>query len=189
MKKIILASGSPRRIELLKQAGVKFKAVESDFVEVIDRKLEPWKVVKELSLGKARVVAEKYPKAVVIGADTVVVHKGQVLGKPHTARRAKQMLGFLSGAEHYIYTGFAVIDPVQGKAVVKSQRTKVCFRKMSSKEIADYVKSGEPLDRAGAYAIQSGAKKFVKKIQGDYANALGLPVKSLLRILKKQGII
>jgi septum formation protein len=184
MKPIILASGSPRRIKLLKNAGVKFKAVESSFKEVINKKLKPHQVVKKLSLGKAHAVAEKFPKAIIIGADTVVWFKGRVLGKPHTPKKAVKMLEFLNGAVHYIYTGFSVIDTETGRIISKVQKTKVCFRKMTVREIADYVRTGEPLDRAGAYAIQGGAKKFVKKIEGGYDNALGLPVKTLKEALK-----
>ena len=188
MKKVILASASPRRRTLLAQAGIVFTVEESGFTEDLTQKMRPHNLAQKLALGKAETVAVRHEEAVVIGADTLVVLGGKVLGKPETAARANQMLARLSGKEHVVITGVAIIDTKKQKRIVYSEETKVTFRKLSKKEIEKYVKTGEPLYVAGGYAIQSGAASFARRIVGDFYNVVGLPLSKTVETLKKLGI-
>ncbi|MBI2613340.1 MAG: septum formation inhibitor Maf [Candidatus Levybacteria bacterium] len=188
MKKIILASESPRRKEILKKAGLKFKIVKSNFEEYVNSDLKPANLVKKLSLEKATAVYENHEDSIIIAADTVVVCRGKILGKPKNNQDAKDMLEFLSNKSHLIITGFAIISSDLKKPITKSEQTKVYMRKITKKEIESYVKTGEPKDKAGAYAIQGIAKKFIKIVEGDFSNAVGLPIQSVLKELKKMGI-
>lgn len=185
MKKIILASSSPRRKELMSSLGLKFKVVDAKYRERKYNHLSPAKLVKVLALGKARSVAKYYPKAIIVAADTIVAHKGKIFGKPKSAVAATAMLEKLSATTHDIFTGLAVIDSSANKIFTKVERVKVYFKKLSRQVIHQYVESGEPLDKAGAYAIQGKGKKLVRKIEGDFSAAVGLPVKALGKILKK----
>ena len=185
MKKIILASGSPRRKELLTDAGIKFDIDVSDYEEDMTLDLPPHELAKYLSLGKARAVAGKYKDAVIVAADTFVVLKGEVLGKPHTKEKAKEMLEKLSGQTHSIVTGFTIIDAETGKTISEAQESKLYFREILPEEIDEYIASGEPLDKAGAYAVQGGGGKFVEKIEGDYSNIIGIPMKAFLERLRQ----
>ena len=185
-KKIILASGSPRRKELLKKAGIKFNISVSNFNENIKENLSPHSLVKKLSLEKAKTVFENYRDAIIIGADTIVVCDGKILGKPKDKKDAKKILKFLSSKTHIIITGFTIIN--EGEIITKSEETKVTMRKITQEEIEAYIKTGEPFDKAGAYAIQGIASKFIEKVEGDYSNAVGLPVKSVLEELKNLGV-
>jgi septum formation protein len=185
IKQIILASGSPRRRELLKKAGIKFKIVESKFNEHIDPGLKAREQAEKLSLEKAKIVYEKFKKSIIIAADTLVACEEIILGKPKDREDAKGMLGFLSGKIHSLITGFTIIDGAT--IITKSQETKITMRRISKPEINSYVETKESLDKAGAYAIQGEAKKFIIKIDGDLSNAIGLPIVSLLRELKKLG--
>lgn len=192
MKQIILASESPRRKEILEKAGIKFKIVKSDFKEYADPKLKPHDLVKKLSLEKAKAVFQKNPpaggkKLIIIAADTIVVCSGKILGKPKNKEDAKKMLEFLSGKVHSIITGFTIIGG--SNVITKSQETKVRIRKIGNEEINAYIRTKEPFDKAGGYAIQGIAKKFIEKIDGDLSNAIGLPLNSLLKELKKLGAI
>ena len=188
MKTIILASASPRRKELLKRIGLKFKVVPSNYEENLNPDLETHELAKSLSLQKARLVAEKHRNALVIAADTFIVLEGKILGKPHTEAEAKVMLETLNGRQHSVITGFTVIDNGTNKALSKSVETKVCIRKLSSDEIDAYVKSKEPLDKAGAYAIQGLGSVIVERIEGDYFNVIGLPLSALAESLKEFGV-
>lgn len=188
MRKIILASTSPRRKELLAKTGLKFLAVPSDYEEDMTLKLPPKELAKVLSMGKAEAVARKYNDAIVIGADTFIFYKGQILGKPHTARRARAMLKQLNGKTHSVITGFSIIDTKTQKCVSRAIECRVSFRKMSDREIDVYIKTGEPLERAGAYAIQERGSVFIRKTEGDFFTIMGLPVYELVRELKKFGI-
>jgi septum formation protein len=188
MKKIILASASPRRKELLEKIGLKFAVESSDFKEQITTSLEPQELVMKNSLAKARAVANKHRKALVIAADTIGVFRGKILGKPRAAAGARKMLQALSGKSHLVITGVTIIDTESGKVFSKSVTTKVYFKKLSSKEIEDYVKTGEPLDKAGAYAIQGLGSVIVAKIEGDYYNVIGLPLNALAEGLKQFGV-
>ncbi len=184
MKKIILASGSPRRKELLADAGIKFDIDVSDYEEDMTLNLLPHELAKYLSKGKASAVADRHKEAIIVAADTFVVLKGEILGKPHTKEKAKEMLEKLSGQIHSIVTGFTIIDTATGQTISEAQESKLYFREILLEEIDEYIASGEPLDKAGAYAVQGGAEKFVEKIEGDYSNIIGIPMKAFLEKLK-----
>jgi len=188
MKPIILASSSPRRKGLLKMIGLPFKTVESKFKEVMDISLEPHELAKKLSLGKAREVAKNFPNAIIIAADTFIVCDGEYLSKVHDNKEAKEMLKKLSGKAHKVITGFTIMDTQTNKILTKSQETKVYFKKLTNDEINAYVASGEPIEKAGAYAIQGLGSMLVEKIEGDYFNIVGLPIFTLVESLKQFGI-
>lgn len=179
--KIILASGSPRRRELLEQTGYEFEIEVSDADENIQAD-DPGELVEQLSFRKADAVARKHLQeqaCMVIGADTVVVQDREVLGKPNGEQGAVEMLKELSGRTHQVYTGVSLFLIKDGK-LTASQSFHVCtdvtMRPMSDREIADYVATGEPMDKAGAYGIQGKAAVFISGIHGDYYNVVGLPV-------------
>ena len=188
MKTIILASASPRREELLKIIGLKFKVEPSNCQENLSLDLEPQELAKSLSLEKARLVAPKYKNALVIAADTFIVFKNKILGKPNTKTEAREMLETLNGKRHLVITGLSIIDTDTGKASSKAVETKVYLKKLSSDEIDAYVDSKEPLDKAGAYAIQGLGSVIVEKINGDYFNVIGLPLSALAESLKEFGV-
>jgi septum formation protein len=188
MKKIILASASPRRRELLALTGLKFKVDPGDYQEDMSIPLDPHRLSRFLSLEKAKDVAARHRDALIIAADTFIVFRGSLLGKPHTEREARRMLLMLSGRRHSVITGFTILDTASGKRLSRSVETTVFFRKLTGKEIDAYVKSGEPLDKAGAYAIQGLGAIVVRKIEGDYFNVIGLPLNALAEGLKKFGI-
>ena len=188
--KIILASASPRRKELLEQIGVKFLVEPAKGEEKITKKL-PGGVVKELALQKAREVAkDKEEPVLVIGADTVVAYEDQILGKPKDEEDAKQMLTMLSGQTHEVYTGVALlfVDP-SGRAGVHTfyEKTEVTMYPMSEKEIQRYIATGDPMDKAGSYGIQGTCAIHIKEIHGDYNNVVGLPVARLYQELQNLG--
>lgn len=187
-KTIILASASPRRRELLALTGLKFRVDVSDYEEDLGLNLKPHSLARRLSREKARAVAHKYRNAVIIAADTFIVIGKKLLGKPHTEKEALRMLAALNGRSHAVITGYTVLDTATGKTVSGSVRTKVRFRKMTAAELRSYVKTGEPLDKAGAYAIQGLGSLLVKKIEGDYFNVIGLPLADLAETLKEFGI-
>lgn len=184
---VVLASQSPRRRELLGQMGLDFRIIIPDIDEHMDRFLPPDKLVEAISAEKAAAVAAgEGPESVIIAADTVVALDGEVLGKPHSEAQAAEMLGKLSGREHQVYTGFTVR---QGERIVTDhQRSEVWFRSLSKQEIAAYIATGEPMDKAGAYGIQGLGSLLVEGIHGDYFNVMGLPVCMLGQTLKKFGI-
>lgn len=188
MKLIILASGSPRRKEILEKAGIKFKVVESYYKEAFDPKLTPHEIAQKLSLGKAKAVFKNYKDSIIIAADTIVVCNTKILGKPKDQKDAKKMLKFLSNKTHLIITGFTIINASIKKIITKSEETKVWMRKISISEIDSYIKTKEPFDKAGAYAIQGKAQKFIEKVEGDILNAIGLPLDNLMKELKKLGV-
>ena len=188
MKTIILASASPRRKEILEKTGLKFKVDASDYEEEIDYSLRPHELARFLSREKAKAIVNKYTNALIIAADTFIVFKGKILGKPHTEEEAKRMLKMLNNNTHSVITGFTIIDTNDNKKLSGSVETKVYFKKLTIKEIESYIKSKEPLDKAGAYAIQGLGAVIVKKIEGDYFNVMGLPLSALMESLKKFGI-
>jgi len=188
MKKIILASASPRRKQLLKQIGLRFKVEPSNYEENIRSALEPHELAQKISLQKAEVVASKHKDAIVIAADTFIVFGGQILGKPGTEKEARKMLKMISGKSHSVITGLSIIDTGKNKKLSKSVETKIHMRKLTPAEINAYVESKEPLDKAGAYAIQGLGAVFVEKIEGDYFNVIGLPLSALTEALKEFGI-
>lgn len=183
-----MASTSPRRKELLRLTGLNFRIVPSEYEEEMNSARPPRSLARHLSLQKAKSVAENNRNAVVIAADTFIVLGNKLLGKPHTEREALRMLGLLSGRPHSVITGFAVIDTATGKRVARSVETKVYFRRLTRKEILSYVRTGEPLDKAGGYAIQGLGGLLVKRIEGDYFNVIGLPLSALLNVLRQFGI-
>ena len=174
--RFILASASPRRKELLEQIGVKFDILPATGEEVITKEL-PGEVVMELAKQKAEEVAKTAgADALVLGADTVVAYEGKILGKPKDEADALRMLTMLSGKEHEVYTGVALIDNRDQSMENFFERTKVTMYPVSEEEIRDYIAGGEPMDKAGAYAIQGLGAKFIQKIEGDYNNVVGLPI-------------
>lgn len=184
--KIILASASPRRRELLEQAGIPFEILIGSTEERIT-KTEPAEIVEELSLTKAEGVAEAVTgDAVVIGADTIVAKGQQILGKPADKADAARMLSLLQDDCHQVYTGVTLIIQKDGKREIRSfhERTDVYMNAMSEKEIWDYIATGDPMDKAGAYGIQGRAGIFIRKIEGDYYNVVGLPISRLYQELK-----
>ena len=190
MRKIILASTSPRRKELLEQIGLEFLIEPSGYEEDMNQKMSPEELARFLSHQKALDVAEKHKgeDSLVIGADTFIAFEGGVLGKPHTAEKAKEMLSAMSGKAHSVLSGFTIIDTKDDKIISKAVETRVYFRDLSEEEINAYIASGEPLDRAGAYEIQGLGGLLVYKIEGDYTNIVGLPVTEVALALKEFGV-
>ena len=179
---IILASQSPRRRELLALFGLPFTICVADIDETMDPAAPAAQEVARVSRCKALAVP-RGDDAVVIAADTIVVCEGKVLGKPHAPEEAEQMLSLLSGRDHQVMTGVTVLRGAQER--VFTEITDLHFRELTQKEIVRYVKSGEPMDKAGAYGIQGGAALFCEKMAGDYYNVMGLPVCRLGQVLKE----
>ena len=188
MRKVVLASKSPRRRELLENIGLKFAVAVSDTDESqVPKDLEPGLYVRELSLLKANAVARMCDKnTFIIGADTVVVHHERILGKPKDREEAFEMLRSLSGDVHYVYTGITVIDTNDMHAVSEYEKTAVSFRTLSEREINYYIDNFSVLDKAGAYGIQEFASTFVESVNGDYFNIVGLPVCRLCTMISKE---
>ncbi|MBQ2770525.1 MAG: septum formation inhibitor Maf [Clostridia bacterium] len=184
---IILASESPRRRELLQLMGLTFTVEPSDIEEEAPKHETVAKNVMELARQKAAAVFRHHPDACVIGADTVVDLDGMVLGKPHTPENARAYLKRMQGRSHTVYTGVAVLTP--GREDVQVCETQVTFAPMTDREIDWYVSTGEPLDKAGAYGVQGPAAVFVKEIQGNYFNVIGMPVPLLYRMLLDAGVM
>ena len=179
---LILASGSPRRRELLSLFGIPFVIRAADIDETMDDNLPPFDEVARVSRRKALAVSRER-NDIVIAADTIVVCEGRVLGKPHSREEAVSMLRLLSGRDHQVMTGCTV---VRGDACETfTEVTDLHFRSLSETEIARYVDSGEPMDKAGAYGIQGGAALFCERIVGDYYNVMGLPVCRLGQVLRR----
>ena len=189
MRNIILASGSPRRKELLAQVGISFEIVKAEGEEIINTTV-PEEAVKELSRQKAREVAARTDGDVVIGADTVVAADHQILGKPKDQEDAVRMIRMLQGRTHQVLTGVTVIlrDEVRKKEIYFAETTHVHVYPMTEEQIRDYVASGEPMDKAGAYGIQGLFAAYVSGIEGDYNNVVGLPVGRLYQEVLAAGI-
>ena len=188
MKDIIMASTSPRRKALLEQIGLKFKVDTRAQEDKGLVGLEPNELVKAVSLKKAQSIAGYYPDAIIIAADTIGVIDGGIIGKPHSAKEARAMLAAMSGKTHTVITGFTVMDTLTRKSVSRSVETTVWMKRMTKAEIEAYVNTGEPLDKAGAYAIQGLGAVLVEKIEGDYFNVVGLPLCALVDALKEFGV-
>lgn len=178
---LVLASASPRRVALLRQAGAEFTVADPGPDRAWPGRAEPRHGVRALALDKARRIAAKRPDAVVIGADTVVVLRGRRLGKPANAEEAREMLGRLHGRRHEVWTGIAVVRGDEQRT--GAECTLVHFQRLAPEEIDLYVKSGESLDKAGAYGIQGLAGQFVRRIEGDYGAVVGLPLARLRQLL------
>ena len=174
---IILASRSPRRIHLLRQIGIPFVVRESNVDETFQAGTAPDEIVRKLSLEKASSVAAELNSGIVIGADTIVVMGGEILGKPSSKDDAVRMLSLLAGKTHTVFTGFALLDVKSGKSIVGYEKTEVTFRALAAREIEEYVASGSPMDKAGAYGIQDDyGAVFVERINGCFYTVVGFPL-------------
>lgn len=184
-KKIILASSSPRRRQLMAEAGIPFEIDVSDVEESADGL--PEEMVAALAERKARAVAERREEGVVVGADTLVALDGHALGKPKDDEEARLMLRSLSGRTHDVFTGVCVIDAKTGKTQTTTVRSGVTFRRLSEAEIEDYIAMGEHRDKAGAYAIQGMGGRFVAGFEGSKTNIIGLPMERLAELLDEMA--
>ncbi|HBF36705.1 MAG TPA: septum formation inhibitor Maf [Firmicutes bacterium] len=186
---LILASHSPRRADILRQLGLHFTTQASGIDESkVDNSMNPMDFVMNLALRKAQKVSRFFHEGLVIGADTVVVIEGRILGKPASKAEAIAMLSDLSGKEHSVFTGLALLEVSSARKLVSVVETKVQFRSLDKIEIENYVATGEPLDKAGAYGIQGKGAILVEKIDGCYYNVVGLPVAKLVTMLKEFGV-
>lgn len=174
MSTLYLASQSPRRHELLKQVGMAHQVVDSTYVEPNENHMDPAAMVEAQALGKARCAVLPDESGIVLGADTIVVLDGHILGKPKDAAHAESMLRSLSGRVHSVITGVALL--IKGQEIVFHSETKVYFKELADFEIVSYIDSQEPMDKAGAYGIQGKGALWVDKIEGSYTNVVGLPV-------------
>lgn len=186
---LILASKSPRRKELLEQAGLTFLVVPSCVDEKDISITKPENLVKTLAEAKARDVAGAYPESWVIGADTIVIIDGDILGKPDSTQTARRMIQQLNGQIHEVFTGYAIFCEAMQTCISGVEKTEVHFRNLSQQEIEWYIQTDEPYDKAGGYAIQGLGSFLVKRICGSYTNVVGLPVCEVLEHLFKKGII
>lgn len=184
---VILASASPRRAELLRNARIGFTVSEAEVPEI--RRHQEWSedFVRRIAGEKAAAVFARHPDKFVLAADTVVVVDGQVLGKPADGQDATRMLRLLSGGTHLVTTGVCLRGP--GVEDTRTETTAVSFSPLSDAEIAEYVATGEPMDKAGAYAIQGIASRWVSHLDGCYFNVMGLPVPLVYRMLREQGAL
>lgn len=189
MEKIILASKSPRRKELMQLLPVEFEIITRDLEEKIDKVKSPQENVRRLAQEKAYEVAKDYPDRWVIGCDTIVVYEGCIMGKPKNKEDAMKMLKSLQGCVHQVCTGVSLINLYKDIVESFTVESFVTMKKLSDEEIAWYIQTGEPMDKAGAYGIQGYASSFVDKIEGDYFNIVGLPVSTLYSYLKKYKLL
>lgn len=182
---LILASSSPRRIQLLKQIGLSIETQPSNVAEEFNNAQTPSEIVKELAKKKAESVAQTFHRGIIIGADTIVVLEKEILGKPENSAEAVVMLQRLSGKTHTVFTGFALVDVKTKISYIDYEKTEVTFRELTRNEIQAYVKTGSPLDKAGAYGIQDDfGAVFVKEIKGDYYTVVGFPLSKFYTSLK-----
>ena len=183
---VYLASKSPRRRKLLKQINIQFKVLDIHSDEIFSDIETPLQNVKRIALEKTQSALKKNKKGIIITADTIVVVDGKKIGKPSSKKEARTMLKMLSGTTHIVYTGFCVINSVTNKKIIGAAKTFVTFRELTLKEIEDYVESGSPMDKAGAYGIQDDyGAVFVSKINGCYYNVVGLPLAKIFTAIRK----
>jgi septum formation protein len=187
-KPVVLASASPRRKEILEKAGLKFLVDASEVEEKLDENMDPAELAISISLMKAESARARHRGSIIIAADTLGVLNGSLLGKPDDAAHARKMLASMSGKCHEVITGFTIMDSDTGRTTSRAVRTLVYFKMLSERQIDKYVNSGEPLGKAGAYAIQGSGAELVDKIEGDYYNVVGLPVHALAGELAGYGI-
>lgn len=185
--RLILASASPRRKALLERLGIPFEVQVSQAEEKTDPSWSPEEAARHLALLKAQDVAGRVQDALVIGADTIVVLDGEILGKPRSPAEAKDMLRRLSQRRHEVITGLALVDTVNGAVDLCHETTSVWFRRLAEEEIDWYVSTGEPMDKAGAYGIQGKGALLVERIDGCFFNVVGLPLTRLYLLLKAKG--
>lgn len=189
---IILASASPRRAELLRNASIPFRVKPAHVPEFPEKGEKPLDYCRRLARDKARKIHAEMPNHFVLGADTIVIADEHILEKPHDADDATRMLRMLSGRTHQVSTGVCLLGPDNNGGSFEdicSETTQVTFSELTEAEIRAYVASGEPIDRAGSYAIQGNASRFAASIAGCYFNVVGLPVPLVYRMLKKRGVI
>ena len=182
---LILASASPRRKELLRSVGLKFKIIASDIDESYIAGESPQDHVRRLSRAKAAAVANRHPKALVLGADTIVVIDDLILGKPKNKKQAREMMQRLSDRRHTVFTGFTITRVFSGLSKTRVVRSDVRFKKITPEEMNWYANCSEPYDKAGGYAVQGLGAYFIKAIHGSYTNVIGLPLCETLEELQK----
>jgi septum formation protein len=183
---VYLASHSPRRRKLLKQINIKFKSFKVDVIESIDKGEKPIHNVKRLAIEKMLKAKEKIKSGIIITADTIVVLDNKVIGKPKNKKDAKTILKKLNDKMHIVYTGFAIYNSETDTIITDYEKTFVTFRKISDEEINEYISSGSPMDKAGAYGIQDDfGAVFIEKINGCYYNVVGLPLTKVYQVLTK----
>lgn len=188
-KALILASQSPRRKYLLKQAGLTFTVIISQFDENSVEVTSPVLYATRLAEGKALDIATKYPESWIIGADTIVLIDNLILGKPENRKHAREMLQRLSGQTHRVVTGYCICCKSEDKRISNAVQTEVQFKTLSQQEIEWYIHTSEPFDKAGAYAIQGLGTFLVRSIKGSYTNVVGLPVCEVIECLIQEGVV
>lgn len=187
-RRIILASGSQARKQLMEKIKLAFEIQKSDFEEIMDPNKPPQELAVELALGKARDVATRNADAIVIAADSFVILGDEYLGKPHSIEEARRMLRKVSGKKQNFVTGLAVIDTESGTTVTDYEISEITVKEISDEEIEGYIATGEPFNKAGGYAIQEIGSIFIEKISGSYTGIAGLPMNKLHDILKQMGV-
>ncbi len=182
---LVLASASPRRAALLRQVGISFEIIKPGIEENPDYTLSPGEMAAKLAREKALKVSNSLEFGIILAADTIVLYRGKILGKPHDPEDARCMLNLLNGDVHEVLTGLILLDAASGKEESAISVTRVWMKDLSDHEIDDYINSGEPFDKAGAYGIQGKAALFVEKIEGCYFNVVGLPLGLLFDLMKR----
>lgn len=183
---IVLASGSPRRKELLEQIGLKFTVHPSPYEEDMSLDLSPAELARTLGFEKGKAVQELYPDDhVIISADTVVAHGDQVFGKPKSEQEAFEVLKTLSGSTHQVITGFSILHTASDTEISEADINDIHFYDISEDEIWEYIRTGDPMDKAGAYGVQGFAARFVKGLEGDYNSIVGIPAGKVFQYLKE----
>ena len=188
-KNLILASASPRRQEFLKTLGIKFQAIGADVDETVHAGESPNDFLKRIAFEKAEVVAQNHHDSWILAADTIIVFKNNILGKPTNDHNALMVLKNLAGNTHEVWTGFCICQKKTATCISRLVRTEVTFTSLTDETCRAYVASGEPLDKAGSYAIQGIGGFMVEKIKGSYSNVVGLPLAEVTQELQKLGII
>ena len=173
---------------MFKLFGIKFKAIDSDYEEILQKHLTHEQQVVFLAIGKAKAAATKFPKAIVISADTMVLFGDKIIGKPKNIKDAERMLKSFSGKSQILMTGVAVLDSQSGQVLTHVEKSKLYFKKLTSADIAEYIKKGKPLDKAGGYNLQGYGFNLIQKIEGDFTNNLGLPMGVVYNFLQQLGI-
>ncbi|MDC4224243.1 MAG: Maf family protein [Candidatus Manganitrophus sp.] len=187
-REIILASTSPRRREILSLLGLPFRAVPPPFEEILSEKRSISEEVITFAEGKARSVMDDFPESIIIGSDTLIECEGEKVGKPRGPEDANKILRRLSGRSHRIWTAVSLIDPRQSAVETSIETIQVAMQIMDEAEINRYVATGEPLDKAGAYSLQGKGRRFIKRLEGDYLAAVGLPLKPIVSFLRRHEI-
>ncbi len=185
---LVLASASPRRAELLQQAGITFRVEIPNINEENEQSASPRDLVLKLAQKKALAVSERLAEGYILAADTIVIHKNEILGKPADRIEAKQMLCRLSGEKHEVFTGLALLDVSSGNIEIGAEETSVWMKNLEIKYIEAYIDTGEPFDKAGAYGIQGRAGLFIEKIDGCYSNVVGLPLGLLFDLILRMNV-